>query len=273
LIVFLFFDSLVLPILYSILFIYIRRQSNNFFYVVSTNGHSTTSDDIKLEPPASISTSPTANAASTRSEPIDSMMPKPRVTEAAERARRRMNQVAVTLLCYPLAYLLLTAPILVIPIASFLEKNIPISVVYVLSSVYTSTGWVNVILYTITRKGIVSWHRLLRWRKRPQHLQSTPGPKSLGISTFQAPVTTDELDYKTTASSSSQERGYTSTDSGSGYPHDNYVAAIIPAPRPVKLVHSRSCLLGHSSISHVPGETNIMRTCNCNRPLEWKSWD
>ena len=205
-----FFNFLTLPILYTILFIYIRRQSSNFFNVASTTGHSTISDNSNFESPASIATSPEplkAKLGSMRSQSIHSRRPKPRFTEAAERARRRMHQVAVTLLCYPLAYLVLTGPILVIPMASFLRKNIPVSSVYALSSVYTSTGWVNVILYTVTRKGIVSWDRLFKWRKRPKHLKSNRGAKSLRISTFQAPVTT-ELDYKTTVSSSSHERGY-----------------------------------------------------------------
>lgn len=266
-----FFNFLTLPILYTILFIYIRRQSSNFFHVASTTGHSTISDDSNFEPPASIATSPESLTAKPGSQSIHSRRPKTLFTEAAERSRRRMHQVAVTLLCYPLAYLVLTGPILVIPMASFLRKNIPISAVYALSSVYTSTGWVNVILYTVTRKGIVSWDRLFRWRKRPKHLKSNRGPKSLRISTFQAPVTT-ELDYKTTVSSSSHEKGYTPTDSSSGFQHDNYITPI-QTPKAVKLVHSGSCLLHHSSISRVPGESNVARTCNCGRSVEWKSWD
>jgi hypothetical protein len=276
----LFFNNLSLPILYSILFFHIRRQLRNFLSVTSTNDHTTNND---LEPwqdnlehgtplnPTSPSNIQNTQTKSITSEERSKNMLQTRVNETAERTRRRMNQVAVTLLCYPIAYFFLTAPILVIPIASFLRKNIPVSVVYVLSSIYSSSGWVNVLLYTITRKGIISWNWLLRWPKCRNQRQvpslrfhQPPFFTSRhSIPSTKVPVA-DNLDSKVLLSSLSQEKLYAESDSS--YGRGTYVTQI-QVPEPVRLVHSPSCLFYHASVDLIPDATTIRRRCNCSISL------
>src|SRR5208282_4781972 len=72
-------------------------------------------------------------------------------------ARRRMLQVARSLLWYPLIYLVVTAPLTIGRLAQFAGDDWASTYLFVAASFYASAGWCNVLLYTTTRKGIVSW--------------------------------------------------------------------------------------------------------------------
>jgi G protein-coupled glucose receptor regulating Gpa2 C-term len=90
-----------------------------------------------------------------------------------ESARKRMNNVSLTLLCYPIAYICLIMPITLARIAEFADVKVSIPVIYFAAGVYASSGYVNVILYTFTRKGIVSWDWVSRLVSRRSQANSS----------------------------------------------------------------------------------------------------
>jgi hypothetical protein len=165
--VFLFFNGFALPVLYCLLFLYIRGHLKAFR--ISTN--SKQRGGAKLEPwQANLESGCSGIIASPRhvikttsvtiTTEIGSFQQSHEHNEA-ERATRRMNQVANILLCYPVAYLCLTVPISVVRVATYSGAQFSLPVSYIVVSIYASSGWVNVLLYTIPRKGIISWGRLL----------------------------------------------------------------------------------------------------------------
>jgi hypothetical protein len=72
-------------------------------------------------------------------------------------ARRRMLQVARSLLWYPLIYVVVTAPLTIGRLSQFAGDDWPQVYIFIAATFYASAGWCNVLLYTTTRKGIVSW--------------------------------------------------------------------------------------------------------------------
>ena len=87
----------------------------------------------------------------------EDVLPPTRPGRAEEdRTVRRLNQAAFKLLAYPILYFCLTVPIGTVALAS-LAGHIWLKPIYIASCFYGSTGWANVILYTATRKGIISW--------------------------------------------------------------------------------------------------------------------
>ena len=165
--VFLFFNGFALPVLYCLLFLYIRGHLKAFR--ISTS--SKQSSGLALEPwQANLESGRSGTMASPR-EVIKTTSVKitteigtiqqPHEHNEAERSMKRMNQVAIILLCYPIAYLCLTVPISVVRVATYSGAHFSLPVSYIVVSIYASSGWVNVLLYTIPRKGIISWSRLL----------------------------------------------------------------------------------------------------------------
>jgi hypothetical protein len=158
--VFLFFNGFALPVLYCLLFLYIRGHLKAFRISISSKQ----SGGLELKPwqknlesgCSGIIASP-RQVIKTKSMTIQ----QPREHNEAERGARRMNQVAIILLYYPIAYLCLTVPISVVRVATYSGAQFSLPVSYVVVSIYASSGWVNVLLYTIPRKGIISWDRLL----------------------------------------------------------------------------------------------------------------
>jgi hypothetical protein len=75
-------------------------------------------------------------------------------------ARRRMLQVARSLLWYPLVYLCITTPLTIGRLATFANDSWAEVAIFVGAALYSCGGFCNVLLYTTTRKGIVNW----RWR-------------------------------------------------------------------------------------------------------------
>ena len=170
-IVFLFIDMFALTFLYCILFFYIRIQLKNFRKVASTSeiqsSHELQSWQANLEAgtpdqpaaPKQIITTQTVTV-TTEDRPQRRTMK----TEA-DRAHKRMNQVAVTLLCYPVMYICLTMPLAITRLSSFAGNEWGLTSIYVGASIYCCSGFVNVLLYTATRKGIISWNWLFTRRK------------------------------------------------------------------------------------------------------------
>jgi hypothetical protein len=95
-------------------------------------------------------------------------------------ARRRMLQVARSLLWYPLIYLCVTAPLTIGRLAQFANDDWAQNCVVVGATFYASAGWCNVLLYTTTRKGIIHWS-WFGWKKSQNKSKPQPtlSPRSV----------------------------------------------------------------------------------------------
>lgn len=126
---------------------------------LSANSYSSSAHD-NLETAKSVAMSTThsvENETFTDQRPFDSQPDQRTAIGANESATKKMNSVSRTLLCYPIAYLCLIMPISIARIAEFTGAGVPIPVVFFACGFYASSGYVNVIVYTTTRKGIISW--------------------------------------------------------------------------------------------------------------------
>src|SRR5271169_2782574 len=174
---------LALTILYCILFFYIRIQLKNFRKATSTSEihswHETSNWQANLEAgppeqstlPKQIITTQTVTV-TTEERPVQrhAMKVEP------DRAHQRMNQVALTLLFYPLMYICLTMPLVITRVSEFAGKQWGLTSIYVGASIYCCSGFFNVLLYTATRKGIISWDWLFRKRRSSTSSAVTPPP-------------------------------------------------------------------------------------------------
>jgi len=99
-----------------------------------------------------------------------------------DRTHRKMNQVALTLLAYPIMYICLTLTLSITRLSEFAGDDWGFTCVYVGASIFCCSGWVNVLMYTVTRKGIISWDWLFGRRSRARsnsaHLTSHPRSES-----------------------------------------------------------------------------------------------
>jgi hypothetical protein len=89
----------------------------------------------------------------------------PQTTTYISTAQRRLSRVSWTLLCYPIIYFVLVLPLAVARIMEFANKDWSLTSVYVGGALFDVQGIVNVILYTATRQGIISWDRIFRKHK------------------------------------------------------------------------------------------------------------
>lgn len=171
-----------LTILYCILFFYIRIQLKNFRRATSTNetqSWQTSNWQANLEAglpeqpiaPKQIITTQTVTVM-TEERPVQ----RPTVKAEPDRAHQRMNQVALTLLSYPVMYICLTMPLVITRVSEFAGKKWGLTSVYVGASIYCCSGFVNVLLYTATRKGIISWDWLFRRRQSTSSDVAPPPP-------------------------------------------------------------------------------------------------
>ena len=87
------------------------------------------------------------------------------VNTQTERAYKRLKQVALRLLSYPIAYICLTMPLSITRLSQFAGKDWGLTCIYAGACIFCCTGFVNVLLYTVTRKGIISWSGLFKRRK------------------------------------------------------------------------------------------------------------
>lgn len=103
-------------------------------------------------------------------------------------SQKRMVQVASTLLWYPLIYLCCTIPLAVSRLATFPGDHWASVSIFPSVAIYASGGWCNVLLYTLTRKGIVPWSSLFERKKKkcdPTRRSSGYAPSSPSPSVLQ----------------------------------------------------------------------------------------
>ena len=61
--------------------------------------------------------------------------------------------------------MILNMPISMARIAEFAGQEWGITFIHFGAALFECTGWINVLLYTSTRKGLVSWNRLRFWKR------------------------------------------------------------------------------------------------------------
>ena len=183
-----FLDMATLTILYSILFFFLRAQTRRLLKT-STTTEQQTADDLTITTNAQwevrLETSdddleasparPSGPVIVTKSVSISTGTPSfprpPRCNAGVGRTYQRMNTVSVTLLLYPVLYMIVTMPISISRIAQFAGHEWGLTFVYFAAALFECTGWINVLLYTSTRKGLVSWNRLAFWKRDENDLR------------------------------------------------------------------------------------------------------
>jgi hypothetical protein len=170
-----------LTILYCILFFYIRIQLKNFRKATSTSEiqswHETSNWQANLEAGPPEQPTPSKLIITTQTVTVTTEeRPVPRHTMKVEpdRSHQRMNQVALTLLFYPVMYICLTMPLVITRVSQFAGNQLGLTSIYVGASIYCCSGFVNVLLYTATRKGIFSWDWLFRRRRSTSEVAPPP---------------------------------------------------------------------------------------------------
>ena len=188
---FLFLDMATLTILYSVLFFFLRLQTRHLKPSTTTD-HQTT-DDLRMtthshwevtlgtegddveaaQPRPDVGVIVTKSVAVYTEGPTNSRTPRPNAP--ARRIDNRMNKVSVTLLIYPVLYILLTMPISISRIAQFAGQQWGLAFAHFGAALFSCTGFINVLLYTSTRKGLVSWNRLKFWKRGENDLRPSTG--------------------------------------------------------------------------------------------------
>lgn len=159
-----------LTVLYLFLFFYVRFHIKKFpNYTYSSDrrvsAYETQNWQANLE--SGIANPPTSSQAIfTTQTVLITSEDRPRAPNLPRRGRaeahRRMNHIALTLLCYPTIYICLALPIAITRISQFAGNQVGFAAIYVSVCMYSCSGWVNVLVYTATRKGIISWDRLFK---------------------------------------------------------------------------------------------------------------
>lgn len=179
-----------LTILYCLVFFYIRiqlkhlRQSSSASQIESADQSQWQSNlesrrSATPIPPREIRTTHTVQVTSE-----DFRLPK-RIISGPDKTQRRISRATYTLLGYPIIYICLTMPLCISRLSEFAGQEWGSNAVYVGACIYTCTGFCNVLLYSLTRKGIVSWKGLFargdKKRETPFELEYRPrctsGPK------------------------------------------------------------------------------------------------
>jgi hypothetical protein len=164
-----------LTILYCILFFYIRNQIKNLRKAVSSSELQSDNHDVStwqatLEAgnsgqPADPRGIITTTTVFVTAEDTPARRHRSALDTQTERAYKRLKQVALRLLSYPIAYICLTMPLSITRLSQFAGKDWGITCIYAGACIFCCTGFVNVLLYTLTRKGIISWSGLFKRRK------------------------------------------------------------------------------------------------------------
>jgi hypothetical protein len=168
--VFFFIDMISLTTIYCILFVYVRVKARNLRQLISTNA-SGCSYEMNQTWEADSETGICSSMQSTGQAKTNTkvtMEDRPTHQSATgERSCGRMNRASVILICYPMVYICLTMPMCISRICSFVGKSWSLPAVYAGTTIYVCSGVVNVLVYTITRKGIIPWGRLFRSKVKP----------------------------------------------------------------------------------------------------------
>jgi hypothetical protein len=194
-----------LTAMYCFMFFYIRIQSRKLANA-STTGTSTS----KYEPPHQLQSwnvnveagDPAQGAISsqpftTKSDIVTVEDSPPQASQTKSnrpRGDKRINQVSLRLLCYPIMYLICTIPLEVARLSQFAGKRWGLPSVYLGACVFMTSGFFNVLLYTTTRKGIVSWGGCFRQckyefprRTARSHLSSARRPSQASPGVIRTP--------------------------------------------------------------------------------------
>ncbi|GME27887.1 putative integral membrane protein [Neofusicoccum parvum] len=78
------------------------------------------------------------------------------MTASQSRTQTKVSQAARYMVVYPLTYVLLTLPLAAGRMASMTGKSLPLTYYCVAGSMMTSCGWVDALLYALTRRVLVS---------------------------------------------------------------------------------------------------------------------
>jgi len=184
---FLFLDMAALTILYSILFFFLRAQTKRLLEAHTTT-EQTVDDSVVPQPQhqwevqlascdhdlkAPSPARPSGPVIVTKSVTIytEASRPPNGSNAATRRTYQRINKVSVTLLIYPVIYMVLTMPLSISRIAEFAGREWGLKFVYFGAALFDCTGFINVLLYTTTRKGLVSWDYLKCWKKGDSELR------------------------------------------------------------------------------------------------------
>jgi hypothetical protein len=177
---FLFLDIATLTVLYSILFFFLRAQTRRLLRAHTTTEQ--TYDDSTIGTQHNqqwevrlgsadgdmevTATRPSGPVIVTKSVYIYTEASRPnRPSVNAQRTYHRMNRVSVTLLIYPAIYMVLTIPLSISRIAQFAGQDWGVSFIFFGACLFDCTGFINVLLYTGTRKGLVTWDALKFWKR------------------------------------------------------------------------------------------------------------
>jgi hypothetical protein len=185
---FLFLDMATLTILYSVLFIFLRAQTKHLLKAGNTTDHQT-ADDPRMTTRAHWEVT-----VGTEGDDVEAARPRPdrevivavysedpitsrnrRHIPLARRTYNRINKVSFTLLIYPVLYILLTMPISISRIAQFGGQQWGLPFAHFGAALFSCTGFINILLYTSTRKGLFSWSRLKFWKKDENDLPPSTG--------------------------------------------------------------------------------------------------
>jgi len=156
-----------LTFMYCFMFFYVRIQSKKIIHA-STSDHDTLHDHqgwtatIETGDPRGTTLTQNFTMKSVVVTTEDGNLPSTRTRRPAQlRPDKRMNRVSLRLLCYPFVYIICTLPLEISRLSQFAGKNWSLTFVYVGVCLFMSSGFLNALLYTTTRKGIISWPRFL----------------------------------------------------------------------------------------------------------------
>jgi hypothetical protein len=156
-----------LTTMYCILFIYVRLKVRNLRKLVSTHNTGTAEANQiwKADPESGTPSAPKCVSQTKTNTKITLEERQLRQSSAGERACERMNRASLILISYPVVYICLTMPMCIARICQFAGKSWSLPAVYAGTTIYVCSGVVNVLVYTVTRQGIIPWGRLFRQRK------------------------------------------------------------------------------------------------------------
>ncbi len=167
-IVFLFIDHIALTLVYVILFIYIRVHAKRFHE--ATVSQTERSREIQERRSSETSQTTFANQSSKpqlSNFQIDEESSRNATTNHLLSTHHCMNKVAYSLLFYPFSCIFHTLPVAILRVVNFSgTSSSNYGAVYFAVSLYCCSGWTTVLLYTATRKGLISWNWLGRCMRR-----------------------------------------------------------------------------------------------------------
>jgi hypothetical protein len=168
-----------LTILYSVLFFFLKAQTKRLLKAEDTENRTedpttTTNSQWEIEfgpedGPGAPQVRSSGPVIVTKSVSVytESRAVQPR--PITRRTYDQINKVSTTLLLYPVLYVVITLPISIARISEFRGVELGLPFTYVGAALFECTGLFNVLLYTGTRKGLVSWNRLKFWKAKPSN--------------------------------------------------------------------------------------------------------